>query len=162
MAHLDFNQTYLALHDRIYRLAMGIVGNRDEAQDVAQDLYERLWLRRESVTACENPGAYILAAARNLCLDRLRGRRPRVELPPTLPSTGQRPDEGDVAAIVARLVARLPERQRTVMMLRDVECMEIDQIAAVTGTHPTAVRMALSRARGTVRERLFKIVNYGI
>jgi RNA polymerase sigma-70 factor (ECF subfamily) len=66
-----------------------------------------------------------------------------------------------MVAIVESLVSALPEKQSTAMRLRDVECMEIAEIAAVMGIRETAVRMALSRARSTVRQKLVKIVEYG-
>lgn len=162
MAQRDFNDIYLGVQDRIYRLAVGIVGGREEAEDVVQDLYERLWRKRSIVAGQYNPEGYILASARNLCLDRLRGRRPRTEFPATIAAGGGKPDEWEMDGIVARLMAALPEGQRTVMKLREVECMEIEQIAAVMGIRPTAVRMSLSRARNTVKEKLEKIVSYGI
>ncbi len=164
MAHRDFNDTYLAMQDRLYRLAAGIVGCRDEAGDVVQDTYERLWHRRTRVMGLSNPEGYIMASVRNLCLDRLRSRRPKVELPATIEATGGRPngdETDDMVAIVEALVSALPERQATAMRLRDVECMEIGEIAAVMGIRETAVRMSLSRARSTVRDKLVKIVEYG-
>jgi RNA polymerase sigma-70 factor (ECF subfamily) len=103
-----------------------------------------------------------MASARNLCLDRLRGRRPRLEVSTALADDGGPPDEGDVAGIVERLMAALPPGQSTVMRLRDVECMETGEIARVMGISETAVRMSLSRARSTVREKLEKILNYGL
>jgi RNA polymerase sigma-70 factor (ECF subfamily) len=162
MTQRDFNDIYLGLQQCIYRLAVGLTGNSSEAEDVVQDLYERLWHRRDRITGRDNPEGYILASARNLCLDRLRARRPRVEISPTTPDLGGRPDEGEMTEIVASLVAALPEKQRTVMRLRDVECMEIDQIASVMEIRETAVRMSLSRARGTVKEKLEKIIRYGL
>ncbi len=162
MAQRDFNDIYLGLQDRVYRLSVGLVGDPREAEEVVQDLYERLWHKRAHVVGRENPEGYILASARNLCLDRLRGRRSRTELPHSIPDTGSRPDEGEMAGIVARLVSELPEKQRTVLRLRDVECMEIEMIASVMGIRETAVRMSLSRARGTVKEKLEKIIRYGL
>ena len=152
------------MQDRLYRLAAGIVGDRDEAGDVVQDTYERLWHRRTRVMEQRNPEGYIMASVRNLCLDRLRSRRPKMEFPQGIESTGRQPDGGetdDMVAIVEALVSALPERQATAMRLRDVECMEIVEIAAVMGIRETAVRMSLSRARSTVREKLVKIVEYG-
>jgi len=157
----DFNDIYVSLHERVYRLSVGIVGSRQEAEDVAQELYERLWPRRAAIAALANPAGYILASARNMCLDKLRRRRPRVELSAAMEGSGEPQGEG-MTELVARLVAALPEKQRTAMHLRDVECMEMDEIADVMGLRPTAVRMALSRARGTVRERLLKIGEYGL
>jgi len=158
----DFNDIYVSLHERVYRLAVGIVGCRQEAEDVAQELYERLWPRRAAIAALANPAGYILASARNMSLDRLRRRRPRVELSAARDESGDERREEGMAEVVARLVAALPEKQRTAMHLRDVECMEMDEIAEIMQIRPTAVRMALSRARGTVRDRLLKIVNYGL
>jgi RNA polymerase sigma-70 factor (ECF subfamily) len=165
MAHRDFNDIYVGMQDAVFRLATGLTGSGDEAADVVQELYERLWRRRESVTAQPAPEAYIMASARNLCLDRLRSRRPRVEFSTamrTMKATGTRPDEGQMEEIVAELVSALPERQATVYRLRDVECMETEEIARVMGMRETAVRMSLSRARSTVREKLVKIMEYGI
>jgi RNA polymerase sigma-70 factor (ECF subfamily) len=164
MVHKDFNTTYLAMQNRIYRLAASITGSSAEAEDIVQDLYERLWSRRLLMAGYKNPEAYILTAARNMSLDRIRQRRPTVEVTPQLPSSqgtsGE--DAQDLADIVARLVEALPEKQRTVMHLRDVECMEMSQIAKVMNIRETAVRMSLSRARSTVKQQMIKIMNYGI
>jgi RNA polymerase sigma-70 factor (ECF subfamily) len=163
MAHRDFNEIYLGLHQTIYRLAAGIVGSGDEAEDVVQDLYERLWVRRASIVSQPRPEGYILASARNLCLDRLRSRRPQGQFPAQeMAATGGRPDEGEMEEIVAGLMAALPGKQGMVMTLRDVECMEVEEISRVTGMSGSAVRMSLSRARNTVREKLVKILEYGI
>ncbi len=156
-----FNETYLSVHARIFRLALGITGSRTEAEDISQDLYERLWHRRLIVTLHSNPRAYILASARNLCLDRLRSRRPHTEVPASLSCDLDSSSGDDVVAIVSRLVSALPERQRTAMHLRDIEGLDIDEIARIMGSRPDAVRMSLSRAHAAVKEQLTKIMNYG-
>lgn len=163
MAHRDFNQLYIEMRTHIYRLSAGITGCGDDAEDIVQDLYEKLWRRRLVVMAHRNPKGYILTAARNLCLDRLRGRKNTSEISPAIAAEkGCGEDERDMSGIAAQLMAALPEKQRTVMHLRDVECMEIDEIAQVMNINETAVRMSLSRARSTVREQLIKIMNHGI
>jgi RNA polymerase sigma-70 factor (ECF subfamily) len=162
MTHRDFNDIYIGLQHTVYRIAAGLVGAGPEAEDVVQDLYERLWKRRAVVVGQRSPEGYILASVRNLCLDRLRSRRPRVEVPPQIPAAGGSPDEGDMEGIVERLAAALPPKQAMVFRLRDVECMEIEEIGRVTGMAETAVRMSLSRARSTIREKLGEILNYGI
>lgn len=156
----DFNTLYLTLHQRIFRLAARIVGSREDAEDACQDLYERLWRRRFLIIAQRNPQGYILAAARNMCLDRLRARKPVAELPSTLAEEPQKVGD-DTTEIVERLLAALPEKQRTAIHLRDVEGLEMDEIAKIMGSSATAVRMALSRGRATLREQMTKIMNYG-
>jgi RNA polymerase sigma-70 factor (ECF subfamily) len=163
MAQKDFNTTYLAMQSRIFRLAVSITGNSAEADDIVQDLYERLWSRRLLVTAFKNPEGYILTAARNMSLDVIRRRRPTLEVTPQLVSQegGGGEYTRDLADILGRLIGALPEKQRTVMHLRDVECMEIEDIAKVMNIKDTAVRMSLSRARSTVKEQMIKIMRYG-
>jgi RNA polymerase sigma-70 factor (ECF subfamily) len=152
------------MQDRIFRLAVSITGNRVEAEDIVQDLYERLWNRRLLMAGSKNPEGYILTAARNMSLDRIRQRRPTAEVTPQLVSTGGSSGEEakDLSDIVTRLVEALPEKQRTALHLRDVECMEIEQIAKVMNIKETAVRKSLSRARSTVKEQMIKIMSYGI
>jgi RNA polymerase sigma-70 factor (ECF subfamily) len=162
MAHQSFNDIYLGMQDRIYRLSAGIVGNRADAEDIVQDLYEKLWRKRLWIMARHNPGGYILTSARNLCLDRLRIRKTSIELSPAVPSGDDRYDESDIGEVVRRLMASLPEKQRTVIHLRDIECMDIDEIAAIMETGESAVRMSLSRARATLKEQLVKTMNHGI
>lgn len=151
------------MQDRVYRLAAGITGDNAEAEDIVQDLYEKLWRRRLLVAGYRNPEAYILTAARNLCLDRLRARRQTLEVTPQIATEDTQHQEGkDLGDIAGRLIAALPEKQRTVIRLRDVECMEIDEIAKVMRINESAVRMSLSRARASVKEQMIKIMNYGI
>lgn len=151
------------MQTHIYRLSAGITGNRDDAEDIVQELYERLWRKRLVVTAHRNPKGYILASARNLCLDKIQGRKNTSEITPAIPAErGCGEDEKDMGRIAAYLIAELPEKQRTVMHLRDVECMDIEEIAQVMNIKESAVRMSLSRARSTVKEQLIKIMNHGI
>ena len=114
MAQRDFNDTYLEMHDRIYRLAAQITGSRQDAEDIVQDLYEKLWRKRLVVMTRSNPKGYILTGARNLCLDRMRSTKRSVELSPAM-SAGDREYETDVREIVEGLMAALPEKQRPVV-----------------------------------------------
>jgi RNA polymerase sigma-70 factor (ECF subfamily) len=112
----------------------------------------------------KNPEAYIMTAARNMSLDRIRRRRPTSDISPQTTSSEETSGEeaADLADIMGRLLEALPEKQRTVIHLRDVECMEIEQIAKVMNIKETAVRMSLSRARSTVKQQMIKIMSYGI
>lgn len=163
MAQKEFNEIYLEMHESIYRLAAGIVGSRTDAEDIVQELYEKLWRRRLLITSLGNPRGYILTSARNMCLDALRSRKPSTELfPATVSEDGGEYAEKDMGEVARRLIGALPERQRTAMRLRDEECMEIEEIARVMGVAGSAVRMSLSRARTTVRQQLVKIINHGL
>lgn len=155
------------LRDTIYRMALGILGDSAEAEDIVQDVSERAWRARDAVLKSQYPRAYVYRIARNMAIDRLRHRRY------TLPASAVRlPDEGDdgdrasnmgdMTALTRRLIAALPEKQRLAIELRDVEGYEIDEIAAIVESDETSVRMNLSRARKSIREQLIKAMNHGV
>ena len=68
----------------------------------------------------------------------------------------------DSVSLVHRLINNLPEQQKLIIQLRDIEEFEFDEIAEQLNLQPTAVRVSLSRARKTIREQLTKQHNYGI
>jgi RNA polymerase sigma-70 factor (ECF subfamily) len=71
-------------------------------------------------------------------------------------------EQSELSAIVHRLIAALPDREREVLHLRDSEGLEFEHIAEIVGSTEAAVRMACSRARSKVKEELIKIMNYGV
>lgn len=164
-----YNELLLSTKDVAYRMALSLVGNVAEAEDVTQDIYEMVWRRRDEILGMSNPRAYVLRSVRNLCLDRFRAldRHER-----SLNAVGyaaerctdyrSQYDVVDQVEIVERIISQLPERQRTAIHLRDVEQWDIDEIAEVTQSDEASVRMNLSRARRAVREELVKIMNYGV
>ncbi len=68
----------------------------------------------------------------------------------------------DSASILKRMMNDLPEKQRMIIQLRDVENYEYQEIGKIMDMEPTAIRVALSRARKTLRENFIKKQNYGI
>jgi RNA polymerase sigma-70 factor (ECF subfamily) len=68
----------------------------------------------------------------------------------------------DSADWVSRIIEELPEQQKIIVQLRDIEAYDFDEIAKVVDMNPTAIRVALSRARKTIREQLTKTHRYGI
>lgn len=168
MDHGEFSARLLPMKDKIFRFARSIVSDRSEAEDITQDIFEKLWVRRESLAGCTNLEGFVMSSVRNLCYDRLRNRRMKAgkedsirgEIPTTVSEV--KVDAKDAAAIVGTLIAKLPEKQRVVIHLRDVEGCEIDTICEAVGMDAPAVRVTLSRARKSIREEMIKIMNYGI
>ncbi len=164
----DFNREFIAVKDAAYRYAIALLHDRHEAQDAVQDLYERLWRRRLFIrTAGFRP--LVMTSARNLCLDRLRARQrtaphldieqvgERLQLP-----TDSATERLETMELLHRLIGRLPQREREAMHLRDIEGLDIEEIARMTGSTVQGVRMALSRARCRVKEELVKINDHGL
>ena len=162
MTSEELNIAFIELKDAAYRYAVALLGNRVEAEDVVQDLYEKLWRRRLLIRQ-KSFRALLMTSVRNICMDRLRDRERRrseqmIELPQVAPSS----TDDDLQTIIHRLIEQLPDKEREVMHLRDIEEWQFEDIATTMGISETAARMALSRARKKIKEELSKIISYGL
>ena len=168
MDQIEFSARLLPMKDKIFRFARSIVSDETEAEDVTQDIFEKLWARRDTLDTCTNLDGFVMSSVRNLCYDRLRNRQMRtgkmesIKADSPTSTKGHSPETRDAAEIVGKLIEVLPDKQRTIIHLRDVEGYEIDDISAVVGMDAPTVRVLLSRARNSVRENMIKIMNYGI
>lgn len=156
------------IKDTVYRLACTIVGDSDEAKDITQDVYERVWRARDAVLAHRYPRAYVCRITRNLAIDRLRSNHRLQSLDkgrpiPILDNNRELTTElMNIAELTRQAIQQLPERQRVAMQMRDIEGYELEEIAETLECDSTSVRMNLSRARKRVREVIINSINYGI
>lgn len=156
------------LRNTLYRLALSITGDSIEAEDIVQDVFERVWRARDRVLRSTFPRAYICRMVHNLAIDRQRTTTRRQtlsineEMSISRDSNNHDSDLSDMASLTRKIIASLPEKQRAVIHLRDVEGYELEEIAEVLEMDETNVRMNLSRARKSVREELIKSMNYGV
>lgn len=162
----EINREFVRLKDAAYRYAVSLLHDREEAADATQDLYERLWQRRLFIRR-NGFESLVMVSIRNICLDRIKLRRRGRQFTPleeveSIASNRTESEHQELSAIVHRLILTLPEREREVLHLRESEGLEFEHIAEIVGSTEAAVRMACSRARGKVKEKLIKIVNYGV
>ena len=165
----NIEQRYTSLisniKDTVYRLALSLVGNTDEAEDIVQDTYERVWRARDSILAHDYPRAYVCRITRNLAIDYLRKRQRIRECDDgyqTIASDGDRIVELlDITKLTRQIIDTLPDKQRITIHMRDVEGFEIEEIAEILESDQTSVRMNLSRARKYVREQVIKAMRHG-
>lgn len=165
----EFTLRVLPIRNKVFRFAHSILGDHEQAQDVTQDIYERLWTRRAALETYDNIEAYIIVMTRNLCCDRLRARKVKQVAGEVLGSADSgecslavRLEQRDMTQIVESIIGRLPQNYRMVIHLRDVECYDIEEIASVMEFDQPTVRVYLSRARKMVKEQMIKVLNYGI
>ncbi len=154
----QFNIQVLPLSDKLFRLAKSILRNAEAAQDAVQELNLKLWEKRSKLDEVENVTAFTIRAMRNLCLDTIRQQRDEDELPAEMEFVELNPhqqiEQKDLATQVRKMIDDLPELQRTIIRMRDVEGMEISEIAYVTLLTENAVSVNLSRARQKIREKI--------
>ena len=143
--------------------------SRAEAEDVVQETLIRVWNKRDEWSLFGSIEAYCLTVARNLAIDRSERKDSRtVELLPEMEqvSDASSPYEKLVnkerMALIHRLMSKLPEKQRLIMQLRDVEGKSYKEIAAVLNLTEEQVKVNLFRARQKVKQTFIDIEGYGL
>ena len=155
-----FQHDILPLKDRLFRLALRITLNREDAQDIVQETLIKMWEQRQQWDAIENIEAYALTICRNLSLDhlkRLSNRHlpldtPQVEPFDQTPSPLEQTIHHEHFDRVRQIIDRLPEKQRTCIQLRDFEGRSYHDIADILGITEEQVKVNIFRARQTIRK----------
>ncbi len=162
-----FKSKVLPLKDRLYRIALGMLKSIPEAEDALQDVMVKLWNKREQLNEYKSIEALAVTVTKNLCLDRLKSKKYRhhfdvQELQMESPSVG--PEKGlelkESMSVMLEAFNRLPEQQRILIMLRDVEGYSYEEIAEQTGLQVNNIRVGLSRARKNARAEYLKVNTY--
>ncbi len=161
----EFDKKVVALRGRVFRFALRLVADCEQAGDVAQDVMEGMWLRRGSLSAEKNIDALVMRAARNRCYDILRHRkvvdRSHAQIALHASPAGYEEsgvERRELMEAIREAIGALPGKQRSAIHLRDVEGYEFEEIAEIMDCSVASVRMCLARARRAVREKLIKYV----
>ena len=152
-----------SVRDRLYRLALRVVNDADDAEDVVQDVLVKSWRQREKIVCLDNPPAWLMRMTRHQAIDRLRSAKVRSarETEAAVPDlNAQTPYRiaaaNDALGHVHRLLQQLPPAQRMVLHLREVEGMEYQEIADTTDLSLQQVKTYLHRGRHKLRALLLK------
>ena len=167
MKQNEFTAMVLPFKDKLYRLAKRILISSDEAEDAVQEVYLKLWKGRDSIKNYKKPEAFAITMTKNYCLDRLKSKQAsNLKIVHSNYQNNENLDKqieaSDGVALVFKIMETLPEQQKIILQLRDVEEFEFSEIAQMLDINETAIRVALSRARKAVREQLIKQHNYGV
>lgn len=163
-----FKQLFLPCRAKLYRMALRLMDNREDAEDMLQEAYLRLWNKRAGLVGIDNAEAYAMEVLKHCCYDALRSRchLPSEEglLQEALAcraddSPARQTEKHDETQQIKRLINTLPRQQRQVMWLRDVNECSFEEIEERTGLNAVNIRVALSRARKKIREQFNRIMN---
>jgi RNA polymerase sigma factor, sigma-70 family len=162
-----FKSEIVSLRQKLYSYALKMTADEEEAEDIVQETFLKLWNHREKLRTLENPEGFAMQACKNTCIDILRLRKNRVEADDFhliaenfTPYTYS--EQKNAVDLVRQIIEQLPGLQKTIIKMRDVEDYELEEIAAITGTQVSAVTVNLSRARKKVRNEFVRINQYGI
>ena len=166
MKPISFQADILPLKNELFRMALRITQNREEAEDVVQETMIKVWKRREQWPQLESIEAFCLTICRNLALDKLRRMDNQVQslgddVDPMDYSHASNPEQVAIqhyrTQMVRQLINELPERLRTCMQLRDIEGKSYRDIATILDITEQQVKVNIFRARQAVKERFLKI-----
>lgn len=165
-----FESRVLPVKNKLFRFAFRLLGSSEEAKDVVQDVFIKVWNGREQMEEIQNMEAWCMRITKNLSLDRLRSRQRKgtdlMEEGFDVRQEGLTPLEtteiNESMQSINLLIARLPEKQRQVIHLRDVEGYSYNEICDILELDMNQVKVNLFRARNAVREKLVKMNAYGL
>ncbi|MEM6632879.1 MAG: RNA polymerase sigma factor [Bacteroidota bacterium] len=165
----DFQQRVLPVRDKLYRFALRMLGSVEEAEDVVQEVLIKVWSKGQGMQEYLNMEAWCMRLTRNLSLDRLRTRKVQV-------GTSEAENAWDFREVcpdhlleikekmneVHRIIESLPDKQKMVIQLRDIEGYSYQEIAEMLEIPMNQVKVNLHRARTKIKDQLLAREHYGL
>ena len=168
MTQSEFLKIVMPFKDKVFRLAKRLLVSREEAEDATQEVLLKLWNNKAKMSEYKNVEAFSMTMTKNFCFDKLKSKQAQnlkivhSNYEDKQTALQKQVELNDSVDWVAKIIEELPEQQKLIVQLRDIEEYEYDEIAKMLEMNNTAVRVNLSRARKTIREKLTNTHNYGI
>lgn len=161
----DFEIQVLPIKDKIFRFAKRLLTIPMDAEDATQEVFIKLWAKKEQLSQYNSIEAFAMTITRNLCLDLLKSKkRQTVELHEEAMVSEKTPFQQaeitDNMALMNKVLDNLPEQQKAIVQLRDIEGYGYEEIAEIMGLTVNTIRVNLSRARKKVKSELTKVFDY--
>ena len=160
MDRTQYNRCVEQYADRLFRFAFSSLRNREQAEDVVQESFARVWEKRKTVDF-EKAKSYLFTTAHHAMVDEVRHRQRFASMEEPLSDdakTVQNPYP-DVNDILHKALATLPEAQRNALLLRDYEGYSYQEIGDITGMSEAQVKVNIFRARTALKNKLKSIDN---
>jgi RNA polymerase sigma-70 factor (ECF subfamily) len=159
----QFEALFYKMKDRLYRYALRFVGDSESAEDVVQDVMSKLWQKKEEADQIDNLEAWLMVLTRNRSLDILRKNKENlvsvdeaIGLTDNAPMADKLLENEDMMTLLRNCLNQLPEKQRTVFQLREIEQMTYEEISAASGYNLDDVKVSLFRARKQIQRMVSK------
>ncbi len=164
MKEISFTNDVYPLKDKLFRLALRICLNRQEAEDIVQDTLVKVWDTRDGWRDIHNIESFSMRVCRNLALDRVEKKERRnISLDESVHDLADTSQAQDSRLIrqqqydsVSRIIGSLPEKQRVAVQLRDIEGKSYQEIADIMDITVADVKVNIFRARQTIKDRFLK------
>ena len=156
------------IKDKLFRLANRLLISNEEAQDATQEVLLKLWNKKNRLNNYSSIEAFAMTMTKNYCLDQLKSKRAsnlkivHSNYVAKEASLDRVTEANDSWSWVEKIINELPEQQKMIIQMRDIEQYEFEEIAKILKMNKMAVRVSLSRARKIIKEKMNKTHAYGI
>ena len=165
----EFKNLVLPYGKKLFHFARLLLKDDHLAQDAVQEVYLKLWSMRDGLVKINNLEAFATKMTKNWCLDRLKLKKPLFIDNYTAGFDHQKEslepykelERNEKIRNLYKILDTLPEQQKIVIKLRDIDGYDFEEIAEITELNEVTIRVNLSRARKKIREELLKIDSYG-
>ncbi len=150
-----FTKIYLRYRERVYAYALRVLSNPEDAEDLFQEVFFRVFSRATTFEEERSVGGWIFTIAHNLCMNKIRDRKPQDDIEDANLSVEPSAEMGeDWLAVIAIAMSRLPVEYREIIILREYEGLSYAEITNILHTSVPSIKSRLYRAKGRLRELL--------
>ena len=156
-----FKRIFLPYYKKLYRVAYRLLENQADAEDMVQETYVKLWQKRLELESLINPESFAVTLLKNGCLDFLKKVKPGLVSLHAFPVAGQESASGQMEnreqlRYIQVIMEQLPARQKQVVELKIWDNLSDEEIEQRTGLKKKNIKVIVSRARKTIKERYLK------
>ena len=159
MTEKEYNICVTEYADNVYRFILKNLRHEEDARDVVQTAFEKMWRNRADVDA-QKSKSYLFTVAYHQMIDHIRKVK-RIQLKEEFREDAkvQHKPENNLKKVLNEALARLNETQRTLVLLKDYEGYSYEEIGKITDLNPSQVKVYLHRARVQLKEYIVRMEN---
>ena len=162
MTRDQFIKEVIPLSDKVFRLSIRMLNDKETAKDMVQTIYLKLWDKRNEMEKLKNMEAFVITMTKNACLDKIKLAKNNIDIKYYDKASEPEYDNKEYVRIIKKIILSLPEFQRRIIEYRDIDGFSFEEISDILEIPVNNIRVSLSVARKKVREELIKIYNYGL
>jgi len=159
----EYTQLIQPIKAQLFKMAFRIVGNSAEAEDVVQEVFIKIWKKKDDLNTITNLEAWCMRVTKNHALDKLRSKHKKLEALPehldfkeTSASPHEKVETSDTMGHIKAIMEKLPGLQKSVIELRDIDGHSYQEIAEMLEISLDKVRVYLFRARQTMKKAILE------
>lgn len=163
----EFRLFVKANQSKIFRYAMNLLQKEEDSKDIVQEVLIKIWDRRDEMGKIENLDGWMFTVTRNMCIDRIRARKTHLDINTQIQvedkqdNPHEKTSKNQLMNLIKKLINEMPDKQKLVIHLRDIEGLTYDEIAQTCGIPLAQVKVNLHRARLNLKEKIIQSGLYG-